>query len=258
MIHHFHSVIPGRGLVCFVIAALAAIASITQSRAAETVHLYLRANGERIEGESTQTSLGREGSIECLAFAMESQVPLDATTGLPTGRSKHSPVTILKRIDKSSPLLFRAMIQGQTIDAEFRFYRPNPSGDGTTEQFYTVEVHKARISKIKTFTPSTLRADTSNEPNQEEVTIAFQEIIWHYTQGDIGFEDAWLIRAAVTGNAWAGLDAEQTSDAAATAVDRDRTGPAQPKADANAVKTDPKAMPGPSAEKPASASAPKS
>lgn len=35
---------------------------------AETVHLYLKANGADINGESTQTSLGREGSIECLFF----------------------------------------------------------------------------------------------------------------------------------------------------------------------------------------------
>ena len=35
---------------------------------AETVHLYLKANGTAIKGESTQVSLGREDSIECVYF----------------------------------------------------------------------------------------------------------------------------------------------------------------------------------------------
>lgn len=33
---------------------------------AETVHLFLNAAGSDVQGESTQTSPGRENSIECL------------------------------------------------------------------------------------------------------------------------------------------------------------------------------------------------
>ena len=35
---------------------------------AETVHLFLKANGTDIKGESTQTSLGRADSIECVYY----------------------------------------------------------------------------------------------------------------------------------------------------------------------------------------------
>ena len=40
-------------------------------------------------------------------------------------------VKILKRIDKSSPQLANALCANQVIDATFKFFRPNPTGDGT-------------------------------------------------------------------------------------------------------------------------------
>ena len=36
--------------------------------AAQTVHLSLKANGSDIEGDSTISSMEREGTIECLTF----------------------------------------------------------------------------------------------------------------------------------------------------------------------------------------------
>ena len=35
---------------------------------AESVHCYLKANGQEIQGESSQISNGRENSIECVEF----------------------------------------------------------------------------------------------------------------------------------------------------------------------------------------------
>jgi len=35
---------------------------------AQTVHLFLKVNGEDVQGESSQTSEGRENSIECTFF----------------------------------------------------------------------------------------------------------------------------------------------------------------------------------------------
>ena len=35
---------------------------------ANTVHLYLTANGTKIDGDSTIISMDRENSIECLSF----------------------------------------------------------------------------------------------------------------------------------------------------------------------------------------------
>src|SRR5512145_359627 len=136
---------------------------------AETVHLFLKSNGKDIKGESTQTSLGREGSIECIFYEQGVTSAREAGTNMVTGRRQFTPLKIVKRIDRSSPLLVKALANNEKIDAVFKFYRPNPSGDGTTEQFYSVELKEGNISQVKQTVPTTIDPHTSGAPPQEEV-----------------------------------------------------------------------------------------
>jgi type VI secretion system secreted protein Hcp len=154
---------------------------------AETVHLFLTANGSSIQGESSQTSLGRENSIECLYFEQRCATGRDAT-GVSTGRRQYDPLMFRKPVDKASPLIARALVENQVIEAVFRFFRPNPSGDGTTQQFFTVSIKQGRIASMRTFLPSTLDPASANQPPQDEVTMVFQNISWSYA-GGITFED---------------------------------------------------------------------
>ena len=71
---------------------------------AETVHLYLKANGQAINGDSTQHSLGRENSIECIFYEQKVLTAREAGSGMATGRRQYEPIVIRKRIDKSKPL----------------------------------------------------------------------------------------------------------------------------------------------------------
>jgi type VI secretion system secreted protein Hcp len=158
---------------------------------AETVHLYLKANGADVKGESTQTSLGREESIECIYYEQSVITAREAGSGLATGRRQYQPLLIRKRIDKASPLLMKALTENQAIEATFKFFRPNPVGDGTTEQFYTVNFKQGRIASIKQFVPDTIVPATSTEPPQEEVTFVFHTIGWTYTNGGVTHEDSW-------------------------------------------------------------------
>jgi type VI secretion system secreted protein Hcp len=147
---------------------------------AETVHLYLKANGTDIKGESTQTSLGRQDSTA-----------REAGSGIATGRRQYEPLLIRKRLDKSSPLLAKALTENQVIDATFKFFRPNPTGDGTTEQFYTVTLKKGRIASLMQIVPDTIVPATSVDPVLEEVTFVFHTISWTYTNGGVTHEDTW-------------------------------------------------------------------
>ncbi len=158
---------------------------------AETVHLYLKAGGQDIQGESTQVSLGRADSIECVDFLCSVKTARETGSGLATGRRQWEPLTIRKRIDKSSPLIMKALTENSVIDASFKFFRPNPSGDGTTEQFYTVDIKKGRISAIKQFVPNCMDPASSNYPPQEEVAFVFHTISWTYTNGGVTHLDTW-------------------------------------------------------------------
>lgn len=158
---------------------------------AETVHLYLKANGADIAGESTQTSLGRENSIECVQMTTAVKTARETGSGLATGRRQYEPIQIRKRIDKSSPLIYKALCENQVVEAVFKFFRPNPTGDGTTEQFYTVGFKKGRISSVKQFVPNCMDPASSNYPPQEDVEFVFHTINWTYTNGGVTHEDTW-------------------------------------------------------------------
>ena len=158
---------------------------------AETVHLYLKANGQDIKGESTQTSLGRQDSIECVYYEQKVITAREAGSGMATGRRQYEPLLVRKRIDKSSPLLMKALVENQKVDGTFKFFRPNPKGDGTTQQFYTVAIKDGRVASMKQLVPDTIVPASSTEPPLEEVTFVFHTIAWTFTDGGVTHEDTW-------------------------------------------------------------------
>jgi type VI secretion system secreted protein Hcp len=159
---------------------------------AETVHLYLKGkkSGD-IKGESTQGSHGRQDSIECVAYQHGVETPRDQATGQPTGKRKYTPIKVVKRIDKASPLIISACATNESIDGTFKFFRPNPKGDGTTEQFFTVKITNGNIASVKQMLHDTLDAQFKHYAPLEEVTFTFQKIEWTYTNGGITAADDW-------------------------------------------------------------------
>jgi type VI secretion system secreted protein Hcp len=158
---------------------------------AETVHLFLKSNGSDIKGESTQTSLGREGSIECLYFEDSVRTAREKGTGMATGRRTYNPIIIRKRIDKSSALLAKALCNNEVIEGTFKFFRPSPAGDGTTQQFFTVEIAEGRINSIKRVSPDTIDPASASEPPTEEIGFVFHTITWTYEDGGAVHTDSW-------------------------------------------------------------------
>ena len=130
-----------------------------------SIFLFLQIDGNTIEGESTVTSLERENSIQIDSFSQEM-----AREG---GKIEHKHIVFTKVIDKTSPLLFKALSSDERVDsAEFRFFRPSVSGSGSEEHFYTIKIEYGKIESMITFTDS-------NDPYYfEEISISFQDITW--------------------------------------------------------------------------------
>lgn len=158
---------------------------------AETVHLYLKSNNEDCKGESTQTSLGREGSIECLYFCDSVRTAREKGSGMATGRRTFEPIIFRKRIDASSPLLARSLCNNEVVQGVFKFFRPSPAGDGTTEHFFTVEIAEGRIAHIKRVSPDTIDPASAEEPPTEEIGIVFHNITWTYESTGASHHDDW-------------------------------------------------------------------
>lgn len=158
---------------------------------AETVSLYLKANGSDINGESSQTSLGRENSIECLSYFDGVRTAREKGSGMATGRRTYEPLVIRKRIDSSSPLLAKALCNNEVIEGTFKFFRPSPSGDGTTEQFFTVEIAEGRLAHITRTSPDTIDPASASEPPTESIGFVFHTITWTYEPKGSMHTDNW-------------------------------------------------------------------
>lgn len=159
-----------------------------------TVHLELTVSGTKIDGYSSQTSLGREDTIECLSYEDGTTATYDKGTGQMNGKRVHTPITIDKRICKASPMIAQAICQNSAVDAVFKFYQPDPTGDGTIQHFYTVEITKGRIVAIKTNSPDTLDPGSSERPPTETVSFVFHNKRWVHEIASLEHEDDWAAR----------------------------------------------------------------
>lgn len=142
--------------------------------------LHLQIDGNDIEGESTIASMEREGTIECQAFDHEMRVPYDPVTFEIAGRQIHGAVTIIKRTDKTSPLLYKALCQNEPVTkAEFRFYRASLGGSGAEEHYSTVLLENGYVVGIR-----------RSFQNLERVTFVYQDITWTYEIGGATHHDS--------------------------------------------------------------------
>ena len=144
---------------------------------AMSVHLYLNEDGNQIEGESTVASEDRENSIECLeyqdVFSRE----------WPGGKVTASPISIVKRIDKSSPILYDRLEKGGPLEGEFRFFRASASGDGTVEHYLTVTGSRGRVVEVTRI--SDAFGQGGDLAASERVEFLFDAVKVEYTQGGI-------------------------------------------------------------------------
>ncbi len=162
---------------------------------AQTVHLKLQIDGNDIEGESTIDSLERDGTIECSSFDYMLTAPYDEPTGRPTEKRQHEPVVIQKRVDKSTPLLLKALCRNEPVNsAEFMFFRPSLDGSGAEEKFLTVMLENGYITSVKQVSEDAIIGGEAAPPMMEKVAFIFETITWTYEIGGATHRDSWMGR----------------------------------------------------------------
>jgi len=151
---------------------------------AQTVHLRLKIDGNDVRGESTVSSMEREDTIECSSFRYEGTIGFKPGTFEMTAKRQNKPIVIRKRIDKSTPLLIKAVCRNEPVtNAQFRFFRPTPGGSGAEEHFYTVLLEDGYISGVRQVSEDAIVAGQAAPPMMEEVTFVYGTITWTYEIG---------------------------------------------------------------------------
>lgn len=152
-------------------------------------YLWLKDDGGTdIKGSSTV--FGREGSIEVIGFSHGLNLPVGGNDGKITGTRVHSPMTLEKEFDASSPYLYKAVAKGQTLkSAELRWYRIDNSG--REQVYFKMQLENIKVTGISPGMPNTKINGLSEVNHMGSVSLMYERITWHYTDGNIKFTDAW-------------------------------------------------------------------
>ena len=160
---------------------------------------YMKVKAQKqgnIQGSVTQK--GREGSIAVIAFQHSIVSPRDVSSGLPTGKRIHRPLSITKPTDKATTHLFAALTTNENLpDVTIDFWQPQikaAAGVGAEVQFYTVKLTNASISSITQVLPNVDDPAQQKMPLHETVELTYQKIEWIWKDGNATASDDWEAR----------------------------------------------------------------
>ena len=160
------------------------------------LNAFLTLQGKKqgaIKGSVTQK--GREGTIMVIEAKHEVLVPMSNTGGgAAVGKRVHKPFVITKELDKSSVLLYQAMVNMEELTTwELKFYTPGgtASSAGMEKQHYTVRLSNVFITDIRFTLPNTKNTDTAKLNPYEEIEFIYQSIEWVWVDGNITTTDQW-------------------------------------------------------------------
>jgi type VI secretion system secreted protein Hcp len=137
--------------------------------------------------DSGEAVHGVQGACMVTAFEHEVTSPRDHASGLPTGRRQHKPFTISKPIDRATPLLHHAMIDGAHFPTvQLRMYRPGAAGEA--QHYFTMTLTNAQVVDMDCFTEGVA---TESCTHMEHVAFTYQKIEWTWVDGGVTAVDDW-------------------------------------------------------------------
>ncbi|MGA2506758.1 MAG: Hcp family type VI secretion system effector [Chitinispirillaceae bacterium] len=144
--------------------------------------------GKAIEGSVDVA--GREKSIEIHEFEHEVRIPTDPDTGKLTGTRKHEAIRLVKAFDSSSPYLYKAVCEGQTLNkVEIKWYRIDDTG--TETEYFNHKLEGVKICSVKPIMYNVKDPSKERYVHLEEVQMRYQKITWTYCDGNLQASDSW-------------------------------------------------------------------
>jgi type VI secretion system secreted protein Hcp len=155
---------------------------------------YMSITGERQGNISERAGEqeGHENEVLCQAFEHVVLVPRDDQSGVPTGKRVHKAMMITKSVDRSSPMLYAALVNNERLsDITIKHYRTDPTGN--LQNHFTVKLTNAVIVSIRAWQPNYLNSAAEQISYTEEVSFAYQAIDWLWVDGGVEAMDDWMV-----------------------------------------------------------------
>ncbi len=138
--------------------------------------------------QADPTARGEATQILVYALTEELNVPFDPASGQVTGRRQHSPVTIVKELDKSSPQFFAAAVTNETLrTVTCTLYR---GAGGAMQAYYKIVLSNATIVEIKDSGDGVNGSAQSDE--RERISFSYQKIELTDLDSSTTAIDDWL------------------------------------------------------------------
>lgn len=102
----------------------------------------------------------------------------------------HQCLTIRKPIDKSFPLLSKAINDNEILNCEFPLYRTNRFG--LNELYYIIKLTEARICDLQLSVPHVV--DDSKGLAEETVSFVYEAISWEHCSAGTSSYSLWMER----------------------------------------------------------------
>ena len=161
---------------------------------------YMTVTGERqgliTAGTFTEASVGNtwqqghEDEALIQSFDHTVMLPRDPQTGQPTGQRVHKPFSVVKTLDKSSPLLFSALTTGERLSkVEIKFYRT--ASQGNQEHYFTITMEDAIIVDIRNWMPHCQDPRESHLTQMEVVDFTYRKITKTHEVASTSESDDW-------------------------------------------------------------------
>lgn len=152
--------------------------------------------GAMTEGAFSKDSVGNsfqdghENEAVVKGFSHNITIPRDPLSGQPSGQRVHNPMIVTKLFDKSSPLLYNALTNGETLKTvELKMWRINY--EGKPEHFMTIKLEDAVIVDMQTETTIEGGEAVSQVSPYEHVSFAYRKIEWRHEISSTSGEDDW-------------------------------------------------------------------
>ena len=129
----------------------------------------------------------RMGFTVILAANHSVKLPTDQR-GLPNGRRIHLPISIIKEVDRTSPMLYQALSDGELLtEVGIHWYRMD--GAGMEELYYKQTLKNAQVTAIDFDMESRSNLTNSGQGHMEKISLIYDSITWTHEIDGIEYED---------------------------------------------------------------------
>ena len=133
----------------------------------------------------------REDTSDVFEIEHHIHQPVDLTTGMATGVRVHSPMRIVKQVDKATPGFHKALATGQNLkEVILDFYRIDPATRAESK-YYTITLRRARIVDIRPYMPMSFVPANESYRHMEQVSFVYEEIEWNWLPDSVVEQDHW-------------------------------------------------------------------